>query len=185
MTAIKTEQPVVEYGTLSREWKRKVLSHNPDVDLSFGIRFEGDGNTYMGDKLVEIHNDDLIVDNELYEGTPGLWNLITGKNAEDLEYDKSYTSNDLMQYYKLIRQTNVLHHGFDPDSAYPRANNSYKWKHLLNVLWNELSKEGSGLQDPIKACEMLNQKDENCYRIQKAGEGLYLSPHPRVHGDGT
>ena len=53
-----------------------VLSYDPDVDLPFGFRFEGDGNTYMGDKRVEIHNDDLIVGNELYEGTPGLWKLI-------------------------------------------------------------------------------------------------------------
>ena len=41
--------------------------------LSFGIRFEGDGKTYMGDKLVEIENNHLIVDEEVYERTPGVF----------------------------------------------------------------------------------------------------------------
>ena len=82
----------------------------------------------------------------------------TGKRPDDLEYERTHTSNDLSQYIRLIRQTYILHHDFDPGNYYPRANNSWKWKHLLIVIWNswDEDKEGSGLQNPVKSCKLLS-----------------------------
>ena len=71
-----------------------------DVDRTYGIRKEGT-KLYMGETEVKIDNNDIMVDDVTYEGTPGLWNLIMEKNrgkiARNYEEDK-YTNNDLINY---------------------------------------------------------------------------------------
>ena len=47
----------------------------------------------IGDKQIKIDDDDDIrIDGEMYEGTPGLWSLITSKTPT------SYTDYDLHRY---------------------------------------------------------------------------------------
>ena len=33
----------------------------------------------IGDKLIDIVGNDIVIDHEVYIGTPGLWSLITEK----------------------------------------------------------------------------------------------------------
>ena len=61
------------YGPLAQNMVDRITALDPDVDTSFGINFASDGRTAtMGDKVVTIQGDDIIVDNEVYHGTPGL-----------------------------------------------------------------------------------------------------------------
>ena len=66
----------------------------------------------------------------VYEGTPGL--LISNMNP------KEYTYDDLMNYKEILYNTNALHQHYDPNSRYPRASRSKKWKNLLSSIWNDL-----------------------------------------------
>ena len=120
------------YGPLARKWKNKMLSQDPDVDTSFGIRFVTDGATAMGNKLVKIDGNDLIVAGKEYKGTEGLWNLITGTKEDQL---MDYTKIEMENYVHLLWTTSVLHREFDPSNPSPRANGSWKWKNLLNRIW--------------------------------------------------
>ena len=130
------------YGPLARAFKAKVLSRNPDVDTSFGIYFTPDGRTMMGKKYVKIYGDDIIVDNEVYNGTKGLWALITGVKKNQIgDIGEKFTENDLLEYIRLVRQTSVLHQNFDPENNYPRSNSSWKWKHFLKNLWIQLKEQ--------------------------------------------
>ena len=188
-------------------FKAKVLARDADVDTSFGLRFLEDGKTIMmGDKVVRVDRDDNIhVENEFYLGTKGLWNLITGMTENQVGYvDEDYTPFDLLEYVKLIKQTSVLHHDFNPDNPRPKANSSWKWKRFLKPLWEDLKNEqrsssGSGLrrarrqrssllQDPVKSYKTYIQKKNKCYRVQtvKDGDGLFLSPaHLQRHFGGN
>ena len=181
-------------GRYFRQFKSKVLAREPDVDTSFGLHFLEDGETIMmGDKVVRVDRyDDLHVENEMYYGTKGLWSLITGVTKDQIGYlDQDYTSQDLLEYVRLIRQTNVLHRNFDPDNPHPRANSSWKWKHFLKSLWESFKEHnfdddeededdeettGLGLQDPVKSYKTYIQKKGKCYRVQTVGDGLFLSP---------
>ena len=182
------------------QFKARILARAPDVvDTSFGLRFLEDGKTIMmGDKVVKVDRDDnLHVENEFYLGTKGLWNLITGMTENQIGYvDEDYTPFDLLEYVKLIKQTSVLHHDFNPDNPRPRANSSWKWKQFLKPLWDDLKNErssGSGLsrrdhrlQDPVKSYKTYIQKKNKCYRVQTVGDGLFLSPaHLRRHFSGN
>ena len=48
-------------------------------DKTFGIN-KIDGHHYIGDTHVIIHKNNIIIDNEKFRGTPGLWDLIMLKN---------------------------------------------------------------------------------------------------------
>ena len=179
------------------QFKMKVLSRDQDVDTSFGIYFTPDGTTRMGNKVVRIdRNDNIHVGNQTYEGTKGLWRLITGVTRDQIgDVDHEYTKYDLLEYVELIKQTSVLHKDFDPDDPQPRSNRSWKWRNFLKALWESIRKErnekeegGAGLplRDPIRACKLYVQKGGKCCRVRQSGNGLYLSPYPtnRSSGDG-
>ena len=50
------------------------------VDKSYGI-YAKDKKFYMGNKQIIIKDNDIIVDGITFEGTPGLWELITSKRS--------------------------------------------------------------------------------------------------------
>ena len=183
------------------EWRRKVASQDPDVDTAFGIRVLSDGTTAMGNKVVQIDGNDLIVADVKYKGTEGLWNLITGARKDQLTH---YTKEEMRDYIDLLEATSALHRDFDPNSSHPRANGSWKWKNVLHNIWYALKASddsgedsehddddepstGSGLLDPIKSCNMYVQRNGKCYRVKLVeGDGLFLRPHGRrvATGDG-
>ena len=109
-----------------------------------------DGNPYVGSTPIKIQNDDIIIYNEVYQGRPALWNLITEKSEAKLK--GNYDDDDLTDYEGILRQTNVLHQDNNPNSPYPRSSASWKWKNILKPIWEKLREEspveesrGSGL----------------------------------------
>ena len=82
------------------EIARKYLNR-PNRDTTFGIRKEKDRH-YIGNKHVIIYSNDIITeeDNDKFLGTPGLWELITSKNPDRINYDK-------MDHDSYIRLVNV------------------------------------------------------------------------------
>ena len=94
----------------------------------------------------------------------------------------------------MLYQTNVLHEDYNPKYAYPRSNKSWKWKHILGSIWNQLKTEyeGSGIsllpRHPVRRCCVYLHKNGHCCMVQttRCGKGLYLSPRPSlgVRGNG-
>ena len=76
----------------------------------------------MGNKEVEIEDNNIIVDNEEYQGTPGLWELVVSK---DPNRDK-YNPIDHENYRKLLIQTNAMQSVNNPNK--PKFNESIKGK---------------------------------------------------------
>ena len=117
-----------------------------DRDMSFGIHLGMDGKYHMGatkspdsgryrlnNKMLTIGFNNIIVDNEKFAGTPGLWELIM-KNKPNPD---NFNKEDLETYGRLLLKTNVLHHNFNPDNPKPRSSDSYKWKYIFNPIWAE------------------------------------------------
>ena len=74
-------------------------------DTSFGIYLDND-------KFMYVDHDDIIFNNVVYTGTPGLWPLVTKMRPTD------YYEDDLNSYWKLMLQTNALHQDFNPENKY-------------------------------------------------------------------
>ena len=118
-------------------------------------RTDKDGKFYIGSKLAIIIDNDLVVDKNEYEGTPGLWELIVSKEAKD------FTNEDYDNYAKLMIKTNALYHGYDPENKRPRSSKSYKWNNTLKDIWdNRREYERSGVvvipSDPNALLERLD-----------------------------
>ena len=104
--------------------------NKPYRDTTFGIRKEK-GHHYIGNNHVIVDDNDIIRENgERFEGTPGLWELITSKNP------KNYTEKDYDNYEDLMIMTNDLHRNNDEDNPHPKGSGSNKWKKLLSPIWH-------------------------------------------------
>ena len=186
-----------DYGPLVKGFFKKYLDADSTVDRTFGIRFE-DGKTMMGDEVINIDGDNIVVNGAVYKGTPGLWTLISSPNPKPYEY----TQNDYKLYKELLYETNAMYRGYDSESNYPRANKSKKWKKALHHIWEEFKRDGivndndddeeeyhtasgEGLLTtvfhPIKGSRIYLQKNGRCFNVQSsAGNGLFISPRPQL-----
>ena len=161
----KKEEMGDEIGSLAADVKRRILAKDPDVDTTFGIYYSPSGDAYIGSKPVTIQGDDILIENEVYHGTVGLWRLITGvKESQIGAIGRDFTDEDLLEYAKLLRQTSVLHRDFNPNNSRPRSSSSWKWKTILRPLWDKYKQEdseeeeGSGVKYLPSTIKALKEK---------------------------
>ena len=127
-----------------------------DADKIYGI-YDNKGTFYIGDTRIDIIDDNIIVGEKEYQGTPGLWELITMKLPNDQVYD----DEDYKNYAEILVNTSALKRGNVSESRSPKANKSWTWNHLLKQIWSERDKyEGSGVviipSDPNALLERLD-----------------------------
>ena len=87
----------------------------------------------IGDKVITIDTDDIIIEDRVYTGTQGLWSLITDKMPQN------YVKDDLIAYRDILEQTNALHSNFDPNNSKPRSSKFPKWEKILGPIWREIT----------------------------------------------
>ena len=124
-----TEEEKTNLGPIATNALKKFLRRD-DADKIYGLR-DKNGKFYIGNKLAVIDNNDLIIGKYEYEGTPGLWELITSKNPDKSKYGEE----DLLIYAKLLIRSNALHRNYDPDNTRPLSSPGNKWKKLLSPIW--------------------------------------------------
>ena len=99
------------------------------ADKTFGLR-DKDGMFYVGNKEAIIKENNIIVGDREYVGTPGLWELIVATTPDD----KIFTNGDYDNYAEIIHSTNALRRNNDESETKPNANKSLKWKHILKPI---------------------------------------------------
>ena len=124
-------------------------------DTTFGIRKEK-GLYHIGNKQVTIADNNIMVDDEKFVGTPGIWELLMSKKPND----NYYTYKDYDNYKRLMIKTNALHQNYDPNNPHPRSSKGPKWE-LLGNIWAKREKyEGKGVvvipSNPNALLERLN-----------------------------
>jgi len=94
-----TPRRIMTIGNIARGYLSYSLEKDQIADHTYGLRY--DNMAYkIGNKIVEIKINDIIIDDTLYKGTQGLWELIT------LKKPKEYTHNDLDTYKAILLETN-------------------------------------------------------------------------------
>ena len=96
------------------------------IDEYFGIVETEDARYKMGNKIVELHGNDITIEGTHYKGTPGLWTLIMFKKPNE----ELYTTEDMATYEKMVRQTNLI---TSPNNLRPnsRINSTYKMREIF------------------------------------------------------
>ena len=128
----------------------------PITDKVYGI-YKKEGLYYIGNKQATIADNNIIIGDKKFKGTPGLWELLMSKNPDD----NIYTFKDYETYKRLMLKTNALHRDNYPKSTYPKGSRSEKWLRLLSPIWHSRRKyEGEGVVvipgDPNALLERLD-----------------------------
>ena len=111
------------------------------LDPYFGIVTTEDGQYKMGNKIVNINGNDIIVEGTRYKGTYGLWTLIMFKRPDESLYDWE----DMDAYEKLVYQTNVIS---SPNNlrSNSKINATYKMRYIFKQFENyEKFSKGEGI----------------------------------------
>src|SRR6218665_2647889 len=143
------EDPVSDIAT---KYLQQYASDIRTVDTTFGINSKN-GVFYIGDSPISIHNNDVSVGDKTYEGTPGLWELLTMAKPNKTIYD----GNDLEEYAEILHVTNAMRQPNNPSK--PKSSKSLKYKQIIKPIWD--TKVGKGVaivipQDPNALVEMLS-----------------------------
>ena len=75
------EEENVFIGDIAEQYLRKFATVS-GADKTFGLR-DKDGKFYIGNKEAKIKENNIIVGNKEYAGTPGLWEQIVARTPDD------------------------------------------------------------------------------------------------------
>ena len=91
----------------------------------------------FGKMEVEVDGNDIIVGGERYQGTSGLWELMTETDPPDKWSDVN--DEDLQNYSKIIFNTGAIYSGSNPIK--PKASRSEKYRKIIKPLWDKFKSE--------------------------------------------
>ena len=161
------ESDIINFGPLAVDALLQAFTKN-NIDLTFGI-YAKDGKFKMGNKEVNIEDNNITVDDITFEGTPGFWELVTSKDPK-LE---NYTEEDKEKYRQLVLQTNTAYKNNNPNQNKPKASKSKKWINIIKPIWKQIKKQ----KEEYKEFEEPDEDDEEDVLF---GDGLILPSDPNA-----
>ena len=124
------------------------LGSKEGIDRTFGIH-KKNGKYHIGNKPITIKGNNIIIEDNEYEGTKGLWELIIFKDPDN------YTEDDYLNYINLLVQTNTIYQGNNPNQNRAKSSGGNKWNKLISPVWEHIRESKKPLkrkrrqQDPI------------------------------------
>ena len=137
------------------------------VDRTYGI-YAKDGKFKIGSEFIIIENNNIKVNNKIYEGTPGFWELVTSKNPDP----NKYTEEDKEKYIQLILQTNTIYRGNNPNQNNPKASRLSKWKNIISYIWEAIKQQKTKEYKEFEE----EETDEDDPKPSISGTGLKILP---------
>ena len=127
-----TEEELIKIGPTARKYIQSNLGR---ATTKAGLYSEDD-NLKIGYRPVKIENDDIIIDDERFKGTVGLWELITSKDIPDIS---EYGAEDLAGYITIMHITKATY-----DKNNKRVGGNDKMNKLIKPLVKALEEDKSG-----------------------------------------
>ena len=128
-----------------------------NIDLTFGL-YGKNGGFYIGSEPVIIEDNDIKVDDIIFEGTPGFWELVTSINPNP----DNYTEEDLNKYQRLVILTNTAFQNNNPNNNKPKSSRSPKWKKIISPIWEAIKEQ--------------QEEEYKEFEEETEGEGLKILP---------
>ena len=144
-----TKEELIKIGPIARKYIQSNLGR---ATTKAGLYSEDD-NLKIGYRPVKIENDDIIIDDERFKGTVGLWELITSKDIPD---KTEYSAEDLASYITIMHITKATY-----DKNNKRVGGNDKMNKLIKPLVKALEKDGGeGLIDKIEEHFGFEEEEE-------------------------
>ena len=97
-----SKEELIKIGPIARKYIQSNLGRKT---TRAGLYSEND-NLKIGYRPVKIENDDIIINDERFKGTPGLWELITSDNIPEKE---KYNAEDFAGYITIMHITKATY----------------------------------------------------------------------------
>ena len=156
---------IVNFGPLAVDALLQAFTKK-DIDKFYGIYAE-DGKFKIGDKFITIEDNDIKVDDKIFEGTKGFWELVTSKNPKP----ENYTEEDLSKYQQLVILTNAAYRNNNPNQNYPKQSKGNKWKKIIKPVWLTIQE-----QKDEEEYKEFKEPDEDEPQPGTSGTGLKILP---------
>lgn len=127
----KTDLFKEKLGHIAGPYFKLYFEQDAGVDKTYGVRSEG-GSFKIGNKTVQVHLNDLIVGEDEYEGTPGLYELIF-MTRPDMSKVKP---QDKENYVNILQSSSVVRRGHAPSSQI-KGNSGLKYTRIIKPLLKE------------------------------------------------
>lgn len=159
-------ESLIELGPIATRYLRSMASKTL-TDKTFGLH-DLNGDFYIGVVEVTISGDDIIVGEDKFGGTPGLWELITSKNPDS----GIYNASDIDNYTTILLNTNAM---INPTTGKVKSSSSEKYKNIIKPIYDEHFK----LKKTKQLSPSLRQVPSTSTLLPKKGKGFALMPsHP-------
>ena len=132
-----TEEETLKYGPIATKYIRRHLERGFNADVSKAGLYGYGESLKIGSEDIKVENNDIIINDERFKGTPGLWKLITRKNIPD---KKEFKANDLKDYIYIMYITNTTRVNHVKDGKRIGGNN--KMENLIKPLVKAYEKGG-------------------------------------------
>ena len=123
-----------------------------NADVKFGISGRKSGDLHIGDKpitLIEGSND-IQIDDNVYKGTPGLWELLIFKHPDETKIN----DNDYAAYEKILFDTKAT---YQPGSTTkPNSSGGYKYVNFIKPIWANRDKTALAQEEAYKEAEQMH-----------------------------
>ena len=171
-----TEEELIKIGPIARKYIQSNLGRTTTIA---GIYSEDD-NLKIGYRPVKIENDDIIINDERFRGTPGLWELIT---SNDIPEKEKYKAEDLANYITIMNITKAT---FDKNNKRVGGKNN-KLNNLIKPLVIALENGGGdklikeinkhfGFKEETDEEEEYEEYEEEYTLTPTKGTGLKILP---------
>ena len=171
-----TEEELIKIGPIARKYIQSNLGR---TTTRAGIYSEDD-NLKIGYKPVKIENADIIINDERFRGTPGLWELIT---SNDIPEKEKYKAEDLANYITIMNITKAT---FDKNNKRVGGKNN-KMNNLIKPLVITLENGGGdklikeinkhfGFKEETDKEEEYEEYEEEYTLSPTKGTGLKILP---------
>ena len=170
-----TPEQITKIGSIASEYLKETQGRNAtQADIKPGDK---EGTLFkIGETPIKIENNDITIKDRTYDGTPGLWRLLTSK---DIPNKSEYDKEDLYNYIYIMYDTNTTRVKYDRDKSRVGGNNNKMnklIKPLVKALENETIEEEiekylSGKKDEYKEFD-----EDDDLQPSTSGEGLKILP---------
>ena len=127
-----TEEELIKIGPIARKYIQSNLGR---ATTKAGLYSEDDI-LKIGYRPVKLDYEDIIIDDERFKGTDGLWKLITSKDIPDIS---EYGAEDLAGYITIMHITKATY-----DKNNKRVGGNDKMNKLIKPLVKALEEDKSG-----------------------------------------
>lgn len=154
------EQPEINLpiASLPRYYAALLLldKGNPNVDKSrYAMKYNNKLGTFrIGDSRIQLLQNDLVMKGEIYEGTEGLYNLLTLKSPPG-----NYSEKDVNNYCLIVINSNAHRHNYK-NRGHLQPNKSFKYTNILGPFIKK-SRSGKGLFKKVVVVVPNNNNKKN------------------------